>query len=50
MLLIWLDANKKKSGVSNAALGYFQLKVGEGNLVDNSMGFSLPSMLFFGGA
>lgn len=50
VLLIWLDANKKKSGVSNAALGYFQLKVGEGNLVDNSKGFSLPSMLFFGGA
>lgn len=43
VLLIWLDANKKKKkkthDVSIAAFYYFQRKVGEGNLAANSTGF-----------
>lgn len=42
VLLIWLDANKKKkkkNDVSIAAFYYFQRKVGEGNLAANSTGF-----------
>lgn len=42
VLLIWVEAKnktKQKRDVSIAAFCYFQWKVGEGNLVANSMGF-----------